>query len=244
MRKIFLGVALVFVSTGAMAQSAAPSGDAKAGLARFQHIWLLYLPRHHRPGHVARRTAPQRGRMRLPGAARAIAHAALRDARLYRGADFRIRRSRTSTPISPRFRKRPIRNDWSAAVMRVAARCAARDSVSRRRRSVRFGRGRFVDRVRRLHFSQLYHSASAIPRRTLPTGRILAREDAVRRSALQKFWAQLDAINPARHTENGKLAEETLARRTAAHDRFIQSQVIEYGCDWLDGKVFPPAPRP
>jgi hypothetical protein len=72
----------------------------------------------------------------------------------------------------------------------------------------------------------------------------LAREDAVRRSALQKFWAQLDAINPARHTENGKLAEETLARRTAAHDRFIQSQVIEYGCDWLDGKVFPPAPRP
>jgi ubiquinol-cytochrome c reductase cytochrome c subunit len=35
MGKIFLGVALVFVSTGAMAQSAAPSGDAKAGLAAF-----------------------------------------------------------------------------------------------------------------------------------------------------------------------------------------------------------------
>ena len=68
-----------------------------------------------------------------------------------------------------------------------------------------------------------------------------AREDAVRRSALQKFWAQLDAINPQRHEENGKAAEQTLARRTQAHDRFIQSQVTEYGCDWLDGKVFQPA---
>ena len=72
----------------------------------------------------------------------------------------------------------------------------------------------------------------------------LAREDAVRRSALQKYWAQLDALNPAQHAENGKAAEETLARRTAAHDRFIQSQVIEYGCDWLDGKVFQSAPKP
>ena len=71
-----------------------------------------------------------------------------------------------------------------------------------------------------------------------------AREEAVRRSALQKYWAQLDALNPARHAENGKAAEETLARRTAAHDRFIQSQVVEYGCDWLDGKVFQPAPTP
>ena len=69
----------------------------------------------------------------------------------------------------------------------------------------------------------------------------LAREEAVRRSALEKYWAQLDALNPARHAENGKAAEETLARRTAAHDRFIQSQVVEYGCDWLDGKVFQPS---
>ena len=68
-----------------------------------------------------------------------------------------------------------------------------------------------------------------------------AKEDAVRRSALQKFWAQLDAINPQRHEENGKAAAQTLERRTEAHDRFIQSQVTEYGCDWLDGKVFQPA---
>lgn len=67
-----------------------------------------------------------------------------------------------------------------------------------------------------------------------------AREQEVRRSALQKYWAQLDAINPSRHEENGKLAQQTLERRTAAHDRFIESQVTEYGCDWLDGRVFAP----
>ena len=67
-----------------------------------------------------------------------------------------------------------------------------------------------------------------------------ARQENVRRSALQKYWAQLDAINPQRHAENGRLAEQTLERRTAAHDRFIDSQVTEYGCDWLDGRVFAP----
>jgi hypothetical protein len=64
----------------------------------------------------------------------------------------------------------------------------------------------------------------------------LSKADAVRKVALDTLWAQLDKINPARHAENGKNAEATLARRSDAHDRFIQSQVTEYGCDWLDGK--------
>jgi hypothetical protein len=69
---------------------------------------------------------------------------------------------------------------------------------------------------------------------------VMARVDAVKKAALDQLWAEFDRINPARHAENGKIASDTLEQRTEAHDRFIQSQVVEYGCDWLDGRVFPP----
>jgi hypothetical protein len=67
---------------------------------------------------------------------------------------------------------------------------------------------------------------------------VMTKVESVRKAALDQLWAQFDRANPARHTENGKNAQVTLDRRTEAHDRFIQSQVTEYGCDWLDGKVF------
>ena len=69
---------------------------------------------------------------------------------------------------------------------------------------------------------------------------VMAKVESVRKAALDQLWAQFDRANPQRHTENGKNAQVTLDRRTEAHDRFIQSQVTEYGCDWLDGKVFRP----
>jgi len=70
----------------------------------------------------------------------------------------------------------------------------------------------------------------------------LSKTEAMRKSAFEALWARLDRVNPGHHDENGKLADQTLERRTAAHDRFIQSQVNEYGCDWLDGKAFAPSP--
>ncbi len=68
----------------------------------------------------------------------------------------------------------------------------------------------------------------------------LGRADAVRKAAVEQLWARLDMINPARHDENGRRAEQTLQLRREAHDRFIQSQVTEYGCAWLDGNFYPP----
>src|SRR5262245_47555834 len=63
----------------------------------------------------------------------------------------------------------------------------------------------------------------------------LAKADAIREAAAAALQARLDTLAPARRNENGKRAADTLQRRTSAHDRFIQSQVVEYGCDWLDG---------
>jgi hypothetical protein len=67
---------------------------------------------------------------------------------------------------------------------------------------------------------------------------VMARVDAVKKAALEQLWAQFDKANPSRHEANGKTAQATLDRRSEAHDLFIQSQVTEYGCDWLDGKAF------
>lgn len=65
----------------------------------------------------------------------------------------------------------------------------------------------------------------------------MAKAESVHKAAHEQLWARLDAINPARHDENGRRAEQTLKLRREAHDRFIQSQVIEYGCDWLDSSM-------
>jgi hypothetical protein len=71
---------------------------------------------------------------------------------------------------------------------------------------------------------------------------VMARVSAVRQAALDQLWARFDKADPTHHEENGKAARETLDRRSEAHDRFIQSQVIEYGCEWLDGKFRPSDP--
>jgi hypothetical protein len=65
----------------------------------------------------------------------------------------------------------------------------------------------------------------------------LSKADVFRKAAVEQVWARFDAINPQRHNDNGKLTDDTLKRRTAAHERFIQSQVVEYGCDWLDSTM-------
>jgi hypothetical protein len=70
----------------------------------------------------------------------------------------------------------------------------------------------------------------------------LAKGDALRRAALEQLWAQLDAADPLHHNENGKKADDMLQLRQAARDFDIQEQANEYGCAWLDGRIFS-APR-
>lgn len=68
----------------------------------------------------------------------------------------------------------------------------------------------------------------------------MARVAPATKTALDILKAEFDRINPSRRAENEALAKSTIDRRIAAHEIFIQSQVTEYGCDWLDGKAFPP----
>lgn len=68
----------------------------------------------------------------------------------------------------------------------------------------------------------------------------MARVQPVTKAAIEILRAEFDRINPSRRAENESLAKSTIERRIAAHEIFIQSQVTEYGCDWLDGKAFPP----
>ncbi|MEA2824632.1 MAG: hypothetical protein QOF03_1114 [Alphaproteobacteria bacterium] len=65
----------------------------------------------------------------------------------------------------------------------------------------------------------------------------LAREDAVRRTALVQLRAQLDASDPAHRAENAKKADDMLQSRRAARDYDISEQVRNYGCPWLEGKL-------
>jgi hypothetical protein len=65
----------------------------------------------------------------------------------------------------------------------------------------------------------------------------LAREDAVRRTALVQLRAQLDASDPAHRDENTKKADDMLQARRAARDYDISEQVRNYGCPWLEGKL-------
>ena len=66
----------------------------------------------------------------------------------------------------------------------------------------------------------------------------LAKGEALRRAELEHLWAQLDAADPAHHNENGKKADEMLRLRQAARDFDIQEQANEYGCAWLEGRIF------
>jgi hypothetical protein len=65
----------------------------------------------------------------------------------------------------------------------------------------------------------------------------LAREDAVRRTALAQLRAQLDASDPAHRAENVKKADDMLQLRRSARDYDISEQVRNYGCPWLEGKL-------
>jgi hypothetical protein len=68
---------------------------------------------------------------------------------------------------------------------------------------------------------------------------VMARVAPATRAAVEILRGEFDRINPSRRAENEALAKSTIDRRIAAHEIFIQSQVVEYGCDWLDGKAFP-----
>src|SRR5690242_10471211 len=63
-------------------------GRCQGWSRQFPEIWLLHVPRHFGPGHVARWTAYQCDRNRLSRIAPAVAYAALRDAGVYGRADF------------------------------------------------------------------------------------------------------------------------------------------------------------
>ena len=65
----------------------------------------------------------------------------------------------------------------------------------------------------------------------------LAREDAVRRTALVQLRAQLDTADPAHRAENAKKADDMLQLKRAARDYDISEQVRNYGCPWLEGKL-------
>ena len=65
----------------------------------------------------------------------------------------------------------------------------------------------------------------------------LARDKALRRTALAQLRAQLDASDPAHRNENAKKADDALQTRRAARDYDISEQVRNYGCAWLDGKL-------
>jgi hypothetical protein len=65
----------------------------------------------------------------------------------------------------------------------------------------------------------------------------IAREDAVRRTALAQLRAQLDASDPAHRAENAKKADDMLQLKRAARDYDISEQVRNYGCPWLEGKL-------
>jgi hypothetical protein len=65
----------------------------------------------------------------------------------------------------------------------------------------------------------------------------LAREDAVRRTALVQLRARLDASDPAHRAENAKKADDMLQSRRAARDYDISEQVRNYGCPWLEGNL-------
>jgi hypothetical protein len=68
----------------------------------------------------------------------------------------------------------------------------------------------------------------------------LAKEENVRRAALEQLWAQLDAADPSHHAENGKKAGDKLLRQRAARDFDIDEQIRNYGCAWLDGQLTSP----
>ena len=65
----------------------------------------------------------------------------------------------------------------------------------------------------------------------------LAKEENVRRAALEQLWAQLDAADPAHHAENVKKADDMLRSQRAARDFDIDEQIRNYGCAWLDGQL-------
>jgi len=66
----------------------------------------------------------------------------------------------------------------------------------------------------------------------------LANGEALRKAALAEVASEFDAVNPTHRRENRLRAEETLQEKRAARDYDVDEQIRNYGCDWLDGRVF------
>ena len=58
----------------------------------------------------------------------------------------------------------------------------------------------------------------------------LAKGEILRRAALEEFWAEIDAVNPTHHRENGLRAEEMLQRERATRDAQIDARIKNGGC--------------
>lgn len=63
------------------------------------------------------------------------------------------------------------------------------------------------------------------------TRAFLATGEALRRAALEEFWAEIDAVNPTHHRENRIRAEEMLQQERERRDGNIAAQIRDRGCE-------------
>jgi hypothetical protein len=67
----------------------------------------------------------------------------------------------------------------------------------------------------------------------------LAKGEALRRAALEEFWAEIDAVNPTHHRENRLRAEEMLQQGRAGRDDEIDAQIKNKGCERAERESLP-----
>jgi hypothetical protein len=67
----------------------------------------------------------------------------------------------------------------------------------------------------------------------------LAKGEALRRAALEEFWAEIDAVNPTHHRENRLRAEEMLQKERAGRDDEIDVQIKNKGCNLAKREKLP-----
>jgi hypothetical protein len=67
----------------------------------------------------------------------------------------------------------------------------------------------------------------------------VAKGETLRRAALEEFWAEIDAVNPTHHRENGLRAQEMLQQERAARDVEIDARIRDKGCAQATGENRP-----
>ena len=67
--------------------------------------------------------------------------------------------------------------------------------------------------------------------------------EALQHAALEEFWAEIDAVNPTHHEENGLRAEELLQQERERRDAQIEAQIRSGACTVLRRQMpAPPVP--